>query len=156
MRKSVVAGLRFKTKIHSARLEVFAVGAARNFEITPLPWSPNFDVVSLRAGKAHITRAEQHDAIMQSERFQDSLGIVHHLFQFVIAAFGSDDFDQLHLVELMHSDHAARSDAGGTGLRPKAWTVGAVTNGQSILFQNLLAVNIRDWRFRGRQQIEGS
>ena len=64
MRKQVVAGIRFETEIHAARLEVFAIGAARNFEISPLPRRPHFDVVRLRAGKAHVARAEEHDAIM--------------------------------------------------------------------------------------------
>ena len=38
----------FVAKIHPARLKIFEIGAARNFEIRVLPRGPNFEVVGFR------------------------------------------------------------------------------------------------------------
>src|ERR1039457_4349514 len=63
VREFVFAGLGFKAQIHPARLKILAVRATRNFEIAPLPWRPDFDVISLRAAE---TRSEEHTSELQS------------------------------------------------------------------------------------------
>src|SRR5437867_280838 len=46
VRESVFSGRGFVPQIHAPRLEIFAIRAARDLQITPLPWRPDFDVVS--------------------------------------------------------------------------------------------------------------
>src|ERR1700693_4261716 len=60
----------FVTKIHPARLIIFEVRAARNFEICPAlagARRPNFNVVSLRRSKSEIPGAELQHAVLQTE-----------------------------------------------------------------------------------------
>src|ERR1700722_3129670 len=47
MRKFIFPALRFETQVHPARLKFFAIRAARNFEIAPLPRRPDLNVISL-------------------------------------------------------------------------------------------------------------
>ena len=67
---------------------------------------------------------------MQAEQLQHALGIRDHFFQFVVAVFRLDDFDQLDLVELMHANHAARADARRARLAAKTRRVSAITDRQ--------------------------
>src|SRR5215469_7111106 len=55
--------LRAKAPIHAPRLEVAAIGAARDLAIGLLSRQPYLDVVGLARGETHIAGAEQHDAI---------------------------------------------------------------------------------------------
>ncbi len=79
--KLILAAFGFVTHRHAAGLEIFAIGAARNFEILVLARCPNFDVVGHGAGETHITGAELHDAIVQAEELQDFLSIVRKAFR---------------------------------------------------------------------------
>ena len=56
MRETVLARFAFETELHPAGLEFFRVGTTRDFEVLLLAWSPNFQVVGLRAGKAKVSR----------------------------------------------------------------------------------------------------
>src|SRR5882672_4624023 len=133
VREFIFTGFGFETQIPPARLEIFAVRAARNFEVAPLPWCPDFDVISLRAAEAHVAGAKHDNTVMQAEQLQNFFRVAHHLFQFVVTVLRLHDFYQLHLVELMHADHSARANASRASLTAKAWRVSAVTDGQLFL-----------------------
>src|SRR5260221_11861763 len=66
--------LRPDTRLHAARLDVAAIGAARDLAIGLLSQQPNLDVVGLARGEAHVAGAEQHDAVGKTEALQDRLG----------------------------------------------------------------------------------
>ena len=91
---------------------------------------------------------------MQAEQLQNLFRVRHHLLQFIVAVFRLHDFDQLHLVELMHANHAARADARRARLAAKTRRVGAVLDRQLFLRQNFLAMNVRHRRFGGWNQIK--
>ncbi len=91
---------------------------------------------------------------MQAEQLQNLFRIPDQCFQLIVTGFRFDDFDQLHLVELMHANHAARADSSGSGFGAKAWTVSAVINGQLALLQNLFPMDIGHRRFGRGQQIQ--
>src|SRR5262249_33759533 len=54
----------------------------------------------------------------------------------------------------MHPDHPSRADTSRSCLAPEARSISAVINGQLLLFENLVAMNIGDRRFRSRDQIQ--
>src|SRR6185503_15834833 len=45
VRQAIFAGVALETQVHAPRLKVLTVGAARYFEVGPLPWRPDLDVV---------------------------------------------------------------------------------------------------------------
>ena len=91
-------------KLHPARLEIFAVRATGYFQISVLSRRPDLNVVALGRGKTQIAGAQFDDSIMQAEQLQYAFCVSRKRFQFVIRFFRRRDFDQLHLVELMHAD----------------------------------------------------
>src|SRR5271167_872909 len=52
VRKAVVAGIGLEAEIHAASLEILAIRAARDFEVSALPRCPDFNVISFGAAKA--------------------------------------------------------------------------------------------------------
>ena len=153
VREFIFARFRFKPQIHPARLEILAVRAARHLEITPLPRRPHLEVVGLRARKAHVARAQQHHAVMQTQQLEHALRVRHHFLQLIVAVLRFHNLDQFNLVELMHANHAARADARRARLTAKTRRVGAIINWQLAFLENFLAMNVRHGCFGGRDQI---
>src|SRR6185295_9981391 len=63
-----------------------------------------------------------------------------------------DDFDQFHLIELMHSNHAPRANTRRPRLGPEARAVRAIRNGQLAFLQNLIPMNVCYRSLRRRQE----
>src|SRR3546814_6212019 len=57
--------------VHAPRLEIAAVGTARNLAIGALAGPPHLQVIGLARREAHVARAEQHPAIGQAERSEE-------------------------------------------------------------------------------------
>ena len=150
---SVFACFCLESKIHATRLELFAVGDAGYFEITPLPCCPHLDVVGLGAGRAKIAGAKQNHPIVQAQQLQHPLGVGHHFFMLHVTVLGFDDFNQLNLIKLMDANHSARADSRRSRLSSKTRRVGAVTNRQHTLRQNFLAMNVGHGRFSRRDKV---
>ena len=77
---------------------------------------PDFEVVGLGGGEAHVAGAQRHDAVRQFQPLQDRLGVAGQLLERVVGLVRMDDLHQLDLVELMLADHAARVLAVAAGL----------------------------------------
>src|SRR6185312_17358323 len=93
--------LRAEAAIHPARLEVAAIGAARNLAIGLLPGQPDLDVVGLARGEAHVAGAEKHDPVGEPEALQHGLGACRHALMLLARALGMRDRDELDLAELV-------------------------------------------------------
>src|SRR5262245_233145 len=65
MRQPVLAAFRLVTEVHSSRLKILAVRTAGHFQVGPLPWCPDFDVISHRAGETHVAGAKLNDLVME-------------------------------------------------------------------------------------------
>src|SRR3546814_5762765 len=66
--------LAAEARVHAARLEIAAVRAARNLAVAVLPRQPDFEVIGLARGEAHVAAAEQHFPVGQFERLEDCFG----------------------------------------------------------------------------------
>src|SRR5689334_23249879 len=77
-----------------------------------------------------------------------------HFLLLAVTAFRFDNPNQLNLVELVYSDHAASAYTRCSRLASKARCVGAVIDWQLLLGEDFLAVNIGNRRFSRRDQIQ--
>src|SRR3546814_15851859 len=82
--------------------------SARNLAVAVLPRQPDFEVIGLARGEAHVAAAEQHFPVGQFERLEDCFGGARLAFEFGVAVLGPDDRDELDLPELVLADIAAR------------------------------------------------
>src|SRR5206468_4771252 len=107
---------------HPARLKIFEVGAARNFQIRPAiagSRRPNFEVVGFGRTKSQITGAKLDHAVMEPEHLQNFFRVRDQGLQFFVRLFRRRDLHQLHLVELMDAENSSCLTASGAGLTPK-------------------------------------
>src|SRR5688572_2729582 len=65
-------------RLHAPRLELAAVGAARDLAIGVLAGQPDLDVKSLLRREAHVAGAQRDDAVRQAEALQHFLGAIGH------------------------------------------------------------------------------
>src|SRR5437870_3650083 len=82
-------------------LEVHEVRATRNLKVAPDSRGPNLQVVALCVRKAHIARAKQYHAIVETESLKDGFGIDGQRLQFIEAVLRFGQLDEFHLVELV-------------------------------------------------------
>ena len=115
----IFAALGFKTQAHPARLKIFTTNSGNSTlpDIAPAP-APR-----LRC-RHRLCFAETHMSPVQSMmtwiqqckpsscRTFSRVATTIFSNSFVQPCSGPDDFDQLHLVELMHSDHSACAQTG--------------------------------------------
>src|SRR5579885_664179 len=141
-------------RLHAARLEVAAVGAAGDLAIGALTGQPNLDVIGLTRGEAHVARAQQHHAVGEPEALQDLLGAVRHPLVLLGGAVGMCDRDQLDLVELVLPDHAASVLAGGARLGAKARRPRGEAQRQLLLLEDLVGHQIGERHLRRRNEPE--
>ena len=154
VRKAVFACGAFETGVHAAGLEIFAVGAARNFQVLILARSPDLDVIGFGAGETHVACAEENDVVMEAELLEDSFGIYHHFFEFLVAVLRFDQLDEFDFVELVNANHAACADSGGASFSAEARAISAIINRELIFLENFLAMNVRNGRLGGGKEIE--
>src|SRR3546814_20195729 len=83
------------------------LGTARNLAVAVLPRQPDFEVIGLARGKAHVAAAQQHLAVRQFERLEDLFGGARLAFELGVAVLGTDDRDELDLPELVLAAIAA-------------------------------------------------
>ena len=65
-----------ETDVGPPCLEIFRIGAGRNFAVFPLCREPYFYIISLGSGETDITGAQGNDMIRKAQCFQDVFGIV--------------------------------------------------------------------------------
>jgi len=81
---------------------------------------------------------------VKPKRFQDVLGVQGELLELVVGGLGGRELHELHLVELVLADESPRVLPVGSRLAAKARRVGHVVDGQVLLAQDLVAVDVRD------------
>ncbi len=147
--------LRPVADLGAARLEGLEVRAARDLAELALARQPDLDVVGLGRAEADIPGRERHDAVVDSQKLQNPLGVARELLQALEALLGLRVHDQLDLVELVLADDAARVLAEAAGLGPEAWRVGRHLHRQLGGVEDLVAVHVRDRHLGGRDQVVG-
>src|ERR1035441_8807202 len=130
----------------------FKAGTARDFCVSALARKPALEVVSLSGSSAHVAGGKHHGAKGQSQTFQDILGVGSKLFELVIALFRTRELHQLHFLELMLSNAAARTPPIGSGFAAEAGCVSAQLDGKLAGIQRFVPKQVGYWYFRrGRQ-----
>src|SRR3954471_24139422 len=124
MHKARRAAFRPAARIHAPRLEVAAVRAGGNLAVHALPRQPHLDVIGLLRREAHVAGAQRYDAIVQAKPSENFFGTGEHSLMLVFRLLRRRDRHQLHLVELMLADHAARVLAGRARFGTEAGRVG--------------------------------
>src|SRR5207244_2200061 len=108
--------------LHAPGLKFAAVGTAGYLPVTSLPRQPDLDVIGLHGAETHVAGAQHNRAKRKAETLQDGLGADGHAFVLLGRILRTDNRDQLHLAELVLTNHAAGILAGCPGLGAKAWS----------------------------------
>ncbi len=135
--------------VGSAGLEGLEVGAGADLAVEVLAGEPDFEVVGLGGGETHVAGAEEHAAVGEAELFEDGLGVAGEGLVLFVGLFGRGELDQLDLLELVLTDHAADVFAVAAGFGAEAGGVGAVGDGELGLVEGLVAEEVGDGDFGG-------
>ena len=132
----------------------FEVGAGGDFEVAVYAGGEDFEVVALASFFAHVSGAEEEDAVVKSESLEDDFGVFDKGFEFVVASFGEDEFDQFDFIELVHAEDAARVATGGSGFTAEARRVGGVLHGERGAVEDFAGVDVGDGDLGGGDEVE--
>ena len=128
---------------HGAYLEPAALGGA-----------PGLEVVADGRGEAHVATAETEDVIGELQLLQQALYVGQHLLERLVRVLRGVDAYDLHLVELMQAVQAAHVLAVRAGLAAEAGRVGAALDGQVLLVEDHVAVDVGDRHLSRRDEVE--
>lgn len=144
----------FVAEVHAAGLVVAEGGTAGDFEVGFLAGGPDFDVVGFGGAEADVAGAEFDDAVVEAEELEDFFGVAGEGFEGVHGGLGGGDVDELDFVELVHANEAAGAEAGAAGFTTEAGGVGGVVDGEVLVFEDLLAMEVGDGDFGGGDEVE--
>src|SRR5437868_2768072 len=96
---SLLRALTTKADVRTARLVRLEARTRTYLTIKLLSRKPNLNVIGLCGSRTHVTRAEQHRPIMQTQLLQYRLGIRRQLLVFSVALFRAGEFHQLDFLE---------------------------------------------------------
>ena len=139
--------------IGPACLEIFRIGARRDFTVFSLCREPDFDVEGLGSGEADIARAEADDVVRQAQGLEDIFGVVGQFIEFIIARFRRDVFDHFDFVELVLADEAPRIAASRTGFGTEARRHGREVDRQLGAVDDFTAVVVGQRYFCRRDHV---
>ena len=155
MQQLRLAGFRVAVaRLHAARLEVAAVGAGRNLTVLVLARHPDFQVVGLHRGEAHVAGAQRQLAVRQLQQLQHALGVGGHAFQRLEGLGRLDDLHHLDLVELVLADHAAGVATGSARLTAEARGMGDELQWQLFGIENFAGDDIGQRDLGSRDQVQ--
>ena len=97
---------------------------------------PRFKVIGHARTKTHVSGAETHDTVMQSEALQNAFGRCRHALQLFSRLFGRGDGDKLNLGELVLTDHAAGISACRSGFRAETGRASGEAHRQLCFIEN--------------------
>lgn len=147
--EDILPALIFIAQVHASRLEIFKIAARRHFQPVLQTGRPDFDVVALGRTETEIAGAEGDDAVVKLEVGQHAFGVGDERFELRVRVLGFDDVDELHFVELVNADHAARVLARAARFAAETGRVGGVVNGEMLFGEDFLAVQIGHRHFGG-------
>ena len=135
--------------VQPAGLVVGRVRARGDLPVALLHREPGLDVVLLGRGRTKVTDRDVHDPVRQPEFLGDLLFVGQQQFVQLPRVLGQAVDEHLHLVELVHPEHALGVLAGRAGLAPEVRGEGRVPGGQIRFLEPLVGVNARQ-RHLGR------
>ena len=146
-------GIPAEPDVGPAGLEIFRIGAGRDFPVFVLFREPDFHIVAFGGRKAQIPGAQADHMVGQFQGFQDVFRVAHQFFQFIIAGFRFAELHHFHFVELVLPDQAPGIPACAAGFGPEAGGHGSQVDGQVIPVQDFSPVIVGQRHFRGGDQV---
>ena len=130
------------------------VGNRRHFEPALLSLGINLEVVADGTGETLVTATKTQDAVRQFELLEQPLDMFEHLAMRLGRMFGSVDTYDLNLRELVQTVQATHILAIGTSFATEALGVGAVLDGEVLLVDDDITIDVGDGHFGGWDEIE--
>src|SRR5579884_4337041 len=144
--------LGLKADSRAARLKRFAIRAGRNLAEFPARGKPNFQIVSLRGGKTHVSRAEQDRAVMQAELLENGFRIPRQGFVLFVTFLRMRELEELDFLKLMLPQDAPRILSGCSSLGAETRSPCRDANRQFFFGDGFIAVEIVQLHFSRRCQ----
>src|SRR6516165_4312969 len=94
--------------LHAPCLEGLEIAARGDLTIALLRGQPRLEVISLGAAEPNVAGAQRHFTVPDRKTLQHRLGVRSEFLERRIGIGRAYDLHQLHLVELVIADHAAR------------------------------------------------
>src|SRR4051794_10919190 len=86
----------------------------------------------------------------QSQQLKDGLGVRRQLFVLGVRLLRSREFDQFDLLELMLANDASDIASIGSGLAPKAGSISAQRDRETLGLEHLVAIKVGNGDLSGR------
>src|SRR6266705_513607 len=147
----LATGFWLEADAGAAGLKRFTVGAGRNFAEFVARGQPNFDVVCFGRSKAHISSAEQHGAMVQSQFLKYGLRISCKRLVLYVAFLRMSELEKLDFLELMLAEDAAGVLSGGASFgaeasRPRGDVDGEFFFGNGFVAVQIVELDFGSWR----------
>src|SRR6266851_9049206 len=148
---ALAAGFLLEADAGAAGLKRFTVGAGRNFAEFVARGQPNFDVVCFGRSKAHISSAEQHGAIVQSQFLKYGFRVSCKRLVLFVAFLRMSELEKLDFLELMLAEDAAGVLSGGAGFgaeasRPRGDADWKFLFGNGFVSVEIVELDFGSWR----------
>ena len=147
------AGTFFTAYLSPAGLVIGKITAGRNFPVGILTGKPHFKIIGFGSRETQVPGTQFHHPVMQVKFFKDGFGVFDQFIKLCGRFLRSAKFDQLHFIELVLPNQSLRVFALRTRLSPEARSVGGITDGQRLLFQNFIAMKISNRNFCSRDKV---
>ena len=135
-----------------AGLIILEITARGNLPVEVLTRQPHLDIIGLGRGKAHVPGAQHHHPVMQPQFLEDLLRVLQQTLQMLVGALRGGELHQLHLIELVLADEAPDVLTVGAGLGAEAGRVSGIFEGQVVLLQDFVPVDVGHRHLRGGHQ----
>src|SRR6266851_8153990 len=151
---ALAAGFWLEADAGAAGLKRFTVGAGRNLAEFVARGEPNFDVVCFGRSKAHVSGAEQHGAIVQSQFLKYGFRISCKRLVLFVAFLRMSELEKLDFLELMLAEDAAGVLSGGASFGAEASRPGGDVDGESFFGNGLVPVKVVELDFGSGREPE--
>ena len=138
--------------VGAARLKIGKRARARDLEPLADPRRPRLKIVGLRGREPEVVDRQHRHAIRQLQASQHRFGVPGELLVLCRRIARAAEAYQLHLIELMDAQQPARVFARRARFAPETGRVRGVAHRQRRAVEDLVAVEVRHWNLRGRDE----
>ena len=142
------------TALESVSLIGVEVGGGRNFEPAVLRFGIHLEIVAECRRERHVSATESEDTVRQFEFLEETLYVLEHLFVRSVGMLGSVDADNLNLGELVQTVQPTHIFAIRACLATETLGISAVLDGQVLLVDDDVPVEVGDGHLGSRYKVE--
>ena len=142
-----------ETNVGTACLEVYKVGAGRNFTVFAVAWEPYFDVVSLGRAETDVPGSQGNHTIWKAQCLKHFFCIVGQAFEFFPGMIRMCEFYHFNLVELVLTDDTAGITTGRACFGTEAWAECAIFYRKVLFGEDFISVVVGYRHFSGWNEV---